>query len=94
MTAKQIHAEAAKIVNGDRQKDYGPPKFNHGCTAALWSAYLGRRSMASGFSFQLDARDVCMLNILQKISRDANKRKDDTLVDIVGYALNAKMVEE
>jgi hypothetical protein len=42
----------------------------------------------------LDAQDVCFLNILQKVSREANKHKDDTFVDIVGYVLNAAMCPE
>ncbi len=91
MTAKEIMVTAETIVNGDRQADYGHPRDNHGCTADLWTAYLNRKL---GIEIIIDAHDVCMLNILQKISRDAHKRKDDTLVDIVGYGLNAAMVGE
>lgn len=96
MTAADILETAQTIVNGDRQADYGHPRDNHACTAALWQAYLQRRATANGvdYSMTIDARDVCMMNILQKISRDANRRKDDNIVDVVGYALNAKMVEE
>jgi hypothetical protein len=41
---------------------------------------------------KLDAMDVCFFNILQKISRAANRTTRDTLVDIAGYAANAEMI--
>lgn len=85
--------EAQQAVHGPRQRDYGHPRLNHGCTAALWWAYLQRRMLTPGFR-GLDARDVCQMNILQKVSRDANLRKRDNLVDEVGYAYNAELCEE
>lgn len=96
MTATDILKEAESIVNGDRMKFYGHPSANHGCTAALWTAYLNRRCDRgdAGYVLELSARDVCMLNILQKISRDANRRKEDNLTDIIGYAVNAAMIED
>lgn len=98
MTAKEILAKASEIVNGDRQRDYGHPIDNHGCTADIWTAYISRRVSATcaddACEFRLTPRDVCMMNILQKISRDANMSKDDNLVDIVGYSLNAAMIGE
>jgi hypothetical protein len=74
--------EATSVVLGDRRAFYGPPKINHTRTAAMWSAYLG---------VQVTPHQVCLMNILQKISRDANRQKIDNLVDIAGYALNAEM---
>jgi hypothetical protein len=92
-----ILQEADAITSGDRQKAYGHPSNNHGCTAEMQQAYLERREaacQAKGEMFLLDARDVCMLNIIQKISRDANMRQRDNLIDIVGYARNMEMIEE
>lgn len=80
-----ILAEAEAIVHGSRQADYGTPLANHSRTAALWSAYLG---------IPVTARQVCMLNILQKVSRDVHHSKRDNLVDIAGYAENANLCEE
>lgn len=74
---KTVALEAHALVHGARQDTYGTPQNNHGRTAALWGAYLGR---------PITARQVCMLNILQKISRDAHTPKRDNLVDIAGYA--------
>ncbi len=71
---------AREAVDGARRMDYGTPKENHERTAALWSAYLG---------VPIRATDVCMLNILQKVSRQRHAMKLDNLTDIAGYAENA-----
>jgi hypothetical protein len=86
-----ILSEAADITSNDRQRYYGHPADNHGNTAALWTAYLQRRF---GVELELAARDVCLLMVLLKVSRDANKVNRDNLVDICGYARNAEMIEE
>ena len=83
--------EAARIVDGDRNAAYGDPAGNHGTTAAMWTAYLRRRGMLTG-DLELDGRDVCMLNVLQKVSRDAHTRQRDSLVDLCGYARNAEII--
>lgn len=78
-----ILTEAYDVVHGPRRESYGTPAENHGRTAALWSAYLG---------VPITARQVCMLNMLQKVSRDAHRPGHDNLVDIAGYAENAFLV--
>lgn len=79
-----ILSEAANIVDGDRMQTYGTPRENHSRTAALWSAYFG---------FNITPRDVCMMNVLQKASRDRFKPHRDNLIDIAGYAENAQRCE-
>ena len=71
--------EAAQIVK-DRGQFYGPPGENHERTAAMWSAYL---------DVPISAVDVCALNILQKMSREANCHKRDNFLDVAGFAANA-----
>ena len=83
--------EAKFIVAGKRQNDYGSPAENHGCTATMWSAYLYRRF---GLEACITGRDVCLMNILQKVSRDANSPQHDNAVDIAGYAENAEACGE
>ena len=80
-----IFEEAEEIVQGARQKFYGAPDENHGRTAIMWSAYLDRT---------VTAEDVCMLNILQKVSRGRHSLTRDTLVDIAGYARNIEIIQE
>lgn len=79
-----ILEEAQRIVEGARQSDYGPPPENHGRTATLYNAYLEARPPGP-----LTAVDVCMLNILQKISRGMHTLTRDTCVDGAGYFDNA-----
>lgn len=94
---ESVLVEAARLVDGDRQAAYGHPADNHRCTAELWTAYLSRRAEASSPDSPVvgvDAFDVCMLNILQKVSRLAHTRQRDGLVDLAGFARNAEMVDE
>lgn len=80
---QSVLAEAGAAVNGPRQGDYGHPAHNHARTAAMWSAYLG---------VPITPRQVCILNVLQKCARDANRPIRDNLVDIAGWAENGEMV--
>jgi hypothetical protein len=88
---RSILEEAHEITSGERRRDYGHPSNGHSTTAQLWSTYISQRV---GFAVPLDHIDVCMLNILQKISRHAVVRKRDNLVDIVGYIRNIEMILE
>ncbi len=75
--------EAAGIICGDRQDAYGLPEVNHQRTAEGWNWYIKHAGPT------LDARDVCWLNEIQKISRDLHCRSRENCVDAVGYAANA-----
>jgi hypothetical protein len=81
---------AEGLVMGDRQAAYGTPQDNHSLTAAFWRLYVdalldrGKR---------ITPRAVCMMNALQKISRDTFAEKDDNLIDVAGYMRCAQMVE-
>jgi hypothetical protein len=83
--------QAKQITEQDRNRYYGHPLDNHTCTAALWSSYINRKF---GTKLELSAKDVCMLMILLKVSREANKENIDNIVDICGYARNLQMVNE
>lgn len=83
--------QAQRIVTGDRAETYGHPSENHRCTGQLWTAYIQRKY---GVAFEFTVRDVAWLNVLQKISRDANQPKRDNLVDAAGYVLNIDMDEQ
>lgn len=68
--------EAARIIAGNRENDYGPAERNLGRIADMWSAYLGTT---------IDARDVAWMMVQLKASRDRHNRKRDNLVDGAGY---------
>lgn len=80
-----ILVDAALAVNGARNDDYGTPLENHSRTARLWSDYLG---------VPISLEDVCLMNVLQKVSRGRNLVTRDTLIDIAGYARNVEMAWE
>lgn len=83
--------EEARRAVASRVESYGPPRDNHERTANLWSIYL--RGVLRD-KVNVSARDVCLLNILQKVSRDIHRPKRDNLVDIAGYAENANLCED
>lgn len=89
-----ILEEAARLTSSDRQKDYGHPLDNHGLTGDLWGAWLERRFRLEGGTLELTAEDVCDLNALQKLSREAHARKRDTDVDVCGYMRNKEMARD
>jgi hypothetical protein len=87
-----ILKDADEITSGSRNKAYGSPLENHTRTSRLWKEYLDAKF---GTDIELNADDVCYLNILQKMSRsmhDPNHR--DTWLDIAGYARNLEMMRE
>lgn len=80
--------EQAVATVQERMVTYGHPVVNHSCTADLWGAYLSRRLR---MHVVVDGEDVCWMNVLQKISREANERNEDSLVDVIGFAINIAM---
>lgn len=87
---QSILHEAHGHVHGDRGSDYGHPIHDFQCTASLWRAYLKHRL---GLDVPMNPTDVAMMMVMVKISRHANKRKRDNLVDIAGYCECADMIE-
>jgi hypothetical protein len=84
--------EALEITSGERNRAYGHPRENHQNTADFWTGYLRRKYGADVPT--LTARDVCLMMVLLKVSRDANCERRDNLVDIAGYARNIEMIDE
>jgi len=76
--------EAAQIINGQRQLDYGTPAESFGRIANLWSDYLG---------IEVTPPDVANLMILLKVSRAKQGFHRDSYVDIAGYAGCAELLE-
>lgn len=69
--------EANKIVNCDRNEQYGEPEDNFATIAKLWSAYL---------DVSLYPMDVAIMMTLFKIGRiEAYPDKADSWIDAVGY---------
>lgn len=87
--------EALKITGGggDRETSYGHPITNFSGIAILWSVWLTQRGKLL-MGMNLDNEDVAMMNILQKVSRQANAPKRDNWVDIAGYVNTASRMNE
>ena len=78
MTRAEILETAEKMVNGDREQDYGSVENNFARIASFWSSYLG---------YPVEAKDVAAMLALLKIARFASGHaKDDNWVDLAGYA--------
>jgi len=75
--------EAARIIYGPRQADYGTPSENIGNTAKMWSIILGTK---------VSARDVLKCMIAVKLSRDRTHEKRDNMVDICGWAALSELI--
>tara|TARA_R100000963_G_scaffold34519_1_gene28422 strand:- start:2053 stop:2343 length:291 start_codon:yes stop_codon:yes gene_type:complete len=77
---------AAKLLSGNREKEYGNKKENHENIANLWSAYLHRN---------ISAHDVAVLMLLLKVARtQLGSTSADTYIDMVGYAAIAGELNE
>ena len=71
-------AEAASLVDGDRNAQYGDPRQDFLRTAAMWTAYLGT---------EVHPHDVAAMMALLKVSRIRwSPDKRDSWVDLAGYA--------
>ncbi len=79
----EILEEAARIINGARQSDYGDPAESFQAIADMWSAYLG---------VAVSGRDVCNMMALLKVARLRNGPHSDSSIDGAGYlALGAEL---
>ena len=101
MDRKSILETAEKMVNGDRQEDYGRPERSFEMIAELWSVYLKYRQQITGTQIsqsvkglsynvirrKLAPEDVAAMMILLKLARVAGGHgKSDNWIDIAGYA--------
>jgi hypothetical protein len=80
MTRDEILDTAKTLINGDRAKEYGDAYLNHARIAALWTTYI--RSKTD----DLNPVDVAMMLVLMKVARTIETPKDDSFIDIAGYA--------
>lgn len=71
--------DAASIITGDRDKQYGGPEENFERISKIWSVIL---------NVPITREDVAMMMVGLKVARYANKSgfQPDTWVDIAGYA--------
>jgi hypothetical protein len=75
----QVLREAAEIISGDRDKQYGSPEDNFARIAKIWSVIL---------NVSITEEDVAMMMVGLKVARYASNSgfQPDTWRDIAGYA--------
>lgn len=80
----KLLADAERLVNGDRDNQYGDPISDFRTTAEMWSAYLTRRL---GVPVKLEPHDVAALMMCLKVSRISWVPEHvDNWADLAGYA--------
>ena len=78
MPDETILEEAARIVSGERQQDYGDQLESFERIAKAWSAVL---------PCDVTAEHVALCMVGLKIVRESHAHKRDNVVDIVGYGV-------
>lgn len=71
--------QAASIISGERDTQYGAPEDNFKRISKIWSVIIG---------VELSEEDIAMMMVGLKLARYANKSgfQPDTWIDIAGYA--------
>ena len=74
-----ILEEAARIIGGARQEEYGKPEDSFQKIADYWGTYLDH---------PISSQDVALMMVMLKVARvpEGQKASRDTMVDIAGYA--------
>lgn len=93
-TRRKCLEQAIKIICSDRNDSYGNPEDNFHTMAEFTTDYLHARDLLPKDKYLTD-EDAAVISILFKIARRASGRyKEDTYIDIAGYAACAMEVGE
>lgn len=76
-----ILAEAADVINGERQDVYGNPEDSFELIAKYWSVFLSPKFGP----VPLYGEDVAIMMTLFKIAREMYQHKRDNIRDAAGY---------
>lgn len=87
---RAICEDALKVINGERQDQYGNPEDTFKKIADLWTAYLFSNDP---IDLRITPPMVADMMQLLKIAREkGGKGKRDNLVDNIGYGLLAARI--
>ena len=88
----RVLREAAALITGDRQKDYGPPAVNFERIAALWTIQAQKVLKVDA---KFDPVLVALMLLQLKMARAVESPNRDTFVDAAGYAaLAAELAQD
>ena len=79
----EILATADKIINGERQDQYGKAEDNFAAIGVVWTVLLRNQLKDRE---RIDARTTALLLAGMKVVRESNSPKLDNWVDLAGYA--------
>lgn len=75
---------AEKLINGDREQEYGTPQVNFQRIADIWQVQFPERKWTPA--------DVALALVGVKLARAIQSPKEDTFIDLAGYtALAAEL---
>ena len=93
ITREYILKEAARIVCGDRNEQYGEPEDSFRAIAEFWETYVREKCVTPGEDVCIRSADVAIMMVLLKVARTIGGTKADTYIDIAGYAACAAEAE-
>ena len=76
----KILAEAAELIVGDRQKDYGTPEENFDRIASLWNTQIAKKLIEP-----LSPTEVAIMLVQLKMARMVHSPTEDSFKDAAGY---------
>ncbi len=79
MKRDEILGKASELINGDRKEDYGDAYLNHMRIAEFWNNYLDHE-------IKLTPTDIAVMMMLVKVARCIHAYKEDSFIDMCGYA--------
>lgn len=87
MTRGAVLEKAIKIINGDRQDQYGNPEDSFETIGDFWTVYVKHRNAHSaGGYWPIEKKDVALMMALMKIGREMHGAgKEDNMIDAAGY---------
>ena len=81
---ESVLEEAQRILNGDRDADYGDPVEN----------FKNISKIAKFLGVEINPADCCKVMLAVKIAREGYKSKRDNLVDFAAYADILNQIKE
>ena len=91
---RSILKKVGDMLSTEKRQDYGHVYASFSHIADLWSLYLKYTGRIPYDDEDLKPKDVAMLMVLFKIAREEHKHKEDNLLDIIGYATLAQVIQE
>ena len=82
-TGSSLSDRAISLVDGDRQKAYGPPEDNLARIGQAWAAIFGMPD-------PIPAYRVALAMAALKAVRAAHRADEDSITDLYGYAVLAE----